>query len=404
MISTLKQIQSMCIPSEQGRRRSLIEEAKPALNFAKDENMNSNSSEDFDMRKEEGVDSDSDAASTKKDRQQKREIQHNYHDHANDDGSIYLETPIVSKGGVTIPFPMKLHNMLEHISLGNTDLAHIVSWQPHGRCFLVKDIKSFSSEVLPRFFQQKKYASFQRQLNLYGFSRITKGPDRGAYYHELFLRSKMILCRGIQRMKVKGTGSRMASNPDQEPNFYKMSPMPPSVAPIELDINSDGQTQPLPSVPTQNEMPPLEVPPNKDEINYVFGDMPFHELESGSSRRHSLMDFARRLSMTFRRNSFIKNNDQPMEGNDMLRRSSVLSRQSSAASGLKGQSSLSMFDQFKNTARRLSMQFGSRRNSVFMVDDQFEKEMEVIAQLGEQDVSEVEFGNMLDKIIDHRVL
>ena len=406
MISTLKQIQTMCIPSEQGRRRSLIK-AEAVVNFAKDENMNSNSSEDFDMRKEEeeGVDSDSDAAPTKKDRKIKREIQHNYHDHANDDGSIYLETPIVSKGGVTIPFPMKLHNMLEHISLGNTDIADIVSWQPHGRCFLVKDIKSFSSEVLPRFFQQRKYASFQRQLNLYGFSRITKGPDRGAYYHELFLRSKMVLCRGIQRMKVKGTGSRMASNPDQEPNFYKMNPMPPSVAPVELDINADRQTQRPASESTQNEMPPLGVPSNNDEnINYVFGDMPFHELESGSSRRHSLMDYAKRLSITFRRNSFLKNIDHSMEGNDMLRRSSVLSRQSSAASGLKSQNSLSMFDQFKNTARRLSMQFGSRRNSVFMVDDQFEKEMEVIAQLGEQDVSEVEFGNILDKIIDHRVL
>jgi hypothetical protein len=203
-------------------------------------------------------------------------------------------------------------------------------------------------------------------------------------------------------MKVKGTGSRMASNPDQEPNFYKMSPMPPSVAPIELEIKSpDENTQPLPSLSAQNEMPPLQVPSNKDEnINYVFGDMPFHELDSGPSRRHSLMDYARRLSMTFRRNSLIKkNDDQPIE-----RRSSALSRQSSA-SGLKSQSSLSMFDQFKNTARRLSMQFGgSRRNSVFTVDDQFEKEMEVIAQLGEQDVSEVEFGNMLDKIIDHRAL
>lgn len=155
-------------------------------------------------------------------------IQHNYHDHANDDCSAYLNAPVVSKGGVSVPFPIKLHNMLDHIDRDEPELSNIVSWQPHGRCFLVKNIKKFTAEVLPRFFEQKKYPSFQRQLNLYGFNRLTKGPDKGSYYHELFLRSKKILCRGIQRMKIKGTGSRMASNPDQEPNFYLMDPCPAS--------------------------------------------------------------------------------------------------------------------------------------------------------------------------------
>ena len=164
----------------------------------------------------------------KKDFKKRRKIQHNYHDHANDDEAIYSKSPIVSKGGVTIPFPLKLHNMLEYISKCEPKLANIVSWQPHGRCFLVRDISAFVNDVLPHFFQQRKYASFQRQLNLYGFSRITKGPDRGSYYHELFLRSKQALCRGINRMKVKGTGSRMGSNPKQEPNFYQMTCMPMS--------------------------------------------------------------------------------------------------------------------------------------------------------------------------------
>ena len=30
-----------------------------------------------------------------------------------------------------------------------------------------------------RFFRQSKMTSFQRQLNLYGFSRLTAGTDRG---------------------------------------------------------------------------------------------------------------------------------------------------------------------------------------------------------------------------------
>ncbi len=209
-------------------------------------------------------------------------VQHNYHDHANDDDAIYLEAPIVSKGGVSIPFPMKLHNMLDHIDLFEPELSNIIRWQPHGRCFLVKNSKEFAANVLPRFFDQKKYASFQRQLNLYGFNRITAGPDKGSYYHELFLRSKKILCRGIHRIKVKGTGTRMASNPEQEPNFYKMVSMPSSTfGPKKLQTDSvnakdhttyqsqrDSKLVTPPIIPFKvesdadrnQEMPPLQLP------------------------------------------------------------------------------------------------------------------------------------------------
>jgi hypothetical protein len=240
----------------------------------------------------------------------KREIQHNYHDHANDDGAIYLNTPVISKGGVTVPFPEKLHNMLEHIAHYEPELSSIISWQPHGRCFLVKDAKAFGANVLPRFFEQKKYASFQRQLNLYGFSRLTKGADRGSYYHELFLRSKKILCRGIQRMKVKGTGSRMASNPDQEPNFYLMSSLPLSkTIKNESTIPKNNSAIPPTTVPShsgyQMHYPKMIQPPlpihssnyvpreknfyregdteeNLEDLDLVFGNMPFHELSSTS--------------------------------------------------------------------------------------------------------------------------
>jgi hypothetical protein len=59
-------------------------------------------------------------------------------------------------------------------------------------------------------------------LNLYGFQRLTKGQDKGGYYHELFLRGKVFLSQNIQRVKVKGTKIRARSNPEQEPNFYAL--------------------------------------------------------------------------------------------------------------------------------------------------------------------------------------
>ncbi|OEU09000.1 winged helix DNA-binding domain-containing protein, partial [Fragilariopsis cylindrus CCMP1102] len=78
--------------------------------------------------------------------------------------------------------------------------AHIVSWQPHGRSFLIHKPKEFEKIVLPLCnYKLTKLSSFQRQLNLYGFERITIGRDRGGYYHEKFLRNKHGLANKIER-------------------------------------------------------------------------------------------------------------------------------------------------------------------------------------------------------------
>ena len=76
------------------------------------------------------------------------------------------------------------------------------------------------------WFRQQKYASFQRQLNIYGFKRITAGPDKGGYYNELFLRGKPGLAYRINRMKLKGTGVRQAASPETEPCLYNYSYLP----------------------------------------------------------------------------------------------------------------------------------------------------------------------------------
>lgn len=76
---------------------------------------------------------------------------------------------------------------------------------PHGRSFFVSKPQLFASNILPRYFKQTKYLSFTRQLNLWGYKRITRGCDAGAYYHELFIHYRPTLALWMKRMKTKGT-------------------------------------------------------------------------------------------------------------------------------------------------------------------------------------------------------
>lgn len=201
-------------------------------------------------------------------------VQHDYHDHANDSRSGYQEEH-PARGGVTTPFPLKLHEMLENVEADG--YSHVVSWQPHGRCFVVHKPKEFV-ELLPNYFKLSKLPSFQRQLNLYGFQRLTRGKDRGGYYHELFLRGKQFLAHSIQRIKVKGTGVRARSNPDQEPDFWSM----PWVGTGSSAPSSNFAQLPRKVAPPQAPSFPFNMPIQRQETQDLvcaFGNKTFHYLD-----------------------------------------------------------------------------------------------------------------------------
>jgi len=90
-------------------------------------------------------------------------------------------------------FPMKLYELVD------AGPPSIVSWSESGSSFLVTNAEKFCSEVLPRHFRHSKMTSFQRQLNLYGFHRISKGADAGRYRHALFMRGRPDLVSQIKR-------------------------------------------------------------------------------------------------------------------------------------------------------------------------------------------------------------
>jgi hypothetical protein len=147
-------------------------------------------------------------------------------------------------------FPDRLYKMLEYIDLEGQHLAHIVSWQHHGRSFVVHNVKLFEEQVLEHFFNQKHYSSFCRQLNLWDFKRIVgkstrrtkvqrdEQEDQGSYYHECFLRTKWFLLPRIKRSGTKSSNGKFIPgvHATTEPNFFAMQDLPASSVLLSFDL------------------------------------------------------------------------------------------------------------------------------------------------------------------------
>lgn len=121
-------------------------------------------------------------------------------------------------------FPARLHDLLSH----EEEISAIITWLPHGRSWIVRDKSEFLKKVAPSHFQISKFESFTRQVNGWGFKRITQGPDINSYYHELFLRGMPHLIQWMKRSTSSGPGRRkIRADPKDEPDFYSISQMYP---------------------------------------------------------------------------------------------------------------------------------------------------------------------------------
>jgi hypothetical protein len=97
-------------------------------------------------------------------------------------------------------FPGKLYRLLADVeSRGN---GHIISFTPNGNAFKIHNPDAFMKDVAPHYFHQTHFTSFVRQLNLYGFDRVSHGHERGAFIHPNFLRGHELLASEIQRQIV----------------------------------------------------------------------------------------------------------------------------------------------------------------------------------------------------------
>lgn len=119
--------------------------------------------------------------------------------------------PRTGKRGAPQAFARKLFEILSHES------PSVISWSESGDSFFIHDVEEFVNNVLLKYFRHQKFSSFQRQLNLYGFRKVHKGPDTGGYTHQFFKRGRPELLDVIRRSPQSSSRSR--SSRQRQPSY-----------------------------------------------------------------------------------------------------------------------------------------------------------------------------------------
>lgn len=100
------------------------------------------------------------------------------------------------RNGSQTQFPGKFHDMMTYVETNGLESA--ISWVMNGKGFMINDPDKLVT-ILPLFFDQTKYRSFRRQLNMWHFERILDGPHKGAFVHPYFVRGNRGLCAYMSR-------------------------------------------------------------------------------------------------------------------------------------------------------------------------------------------------------------
>ena len=125
---------------------------------------------------------------------------------------------VVATSSVQLRFPSKLYLVLDqceyyhHEQQKNNNhnqeaiLPPPISWLPDGKSFKIHDKERFATEIMPSFFGTQSFKTFQRNLNLWDFTWISKGPHKDVCSHPLFLKGFPSICQSMKRIVLKGTG------------------------------------------------------------------------------------------------------------------------------------------------------------------------------------------------------
>lgn len=102
------------------------------------------------------------------------------------------------KRGWIAPFLLHLHQMLRRES------TKIIRWTEDGIAFQILDKEALTEQVLPKYFKNKNFASFQRQLNYFGFRKWAKvRAEYPTYARDHFTRDNYSAMSLVKRQSKK---------------------------------------------------------------------------------------------------------------------------------------------------------------------------------------------------------
>mmetsp|Transcript_17033 Transcript_17033/g.24723 ORF Transcript_17033/g.24723 Transcript_17033/m.24723 type:complete len:258 (+) Transcript_17033:41-814(+) len=105
-------------------------------------------------------------------------------------------------------------DVYEIINHCDTEAPQVASWGEDGRHFVVKDITSFETTFIPKFYNPIKYTSFVKQMNNYGFVNVSRlstseRDSRREYWrHDFFVKGEIEMVKKIQIQKKKFSRQR----------------------------------------------------------------------------------------------------------------------------------------------------------------------------------------------------
>lgn len=164
-----------------------------------------------------------------------------------------------------------------HSFLKDPAKENLIRWSQAGDSFIVIDEDEFARTLIPELFKHSNYASFVRQLNMYGFhkqvalsegsmnSGMNKKKSPSEYSNPYFQRDRPNLLWLIQKPKnapTKGAGKggtrAKQEDADEEVDdlFNRDSSMPPNYGPVENGTGIGNGRQPLMLGNAGNNLPP----------------------------------------------------------------------------------------------------------------------------------------------------
>ncbi|GAV55733.1 hypothetical protein ZYGR_0AY01250 [Zygosaccharomyces rouxii] len=113
-------------------------------------------------------------------------------------------------------FVNKVWSMLNDESNGN-----LIRWAEDGKSFVVVNREEFVHQVLPKYFKHSNFASFVRQLNMYGWHKVqdvksgsiqNSSDDKWQFENEFFIRGREDLLQHIVRQRPANQARLNAPN------------------------------------------------------------------------------------------------------------------------------------------------------------------------------------------------